>query len=797
MRRLALVPLCLTLAAPQVARAFTTPFGDRVNQAIDRGLDYFRATQEGSGSIGSPGQEATGLATLCFLEKRATGDWNAPQMGFLGMSAADQAVVTRAVQYMVQNDEGVNGNGIYQYRTGSALMALAVYLKTGGPDNVLGNITVSQAIANGVAAIQSTQGNFGTNEGGWNYDVPEGDGDLSTTQFAMAGLSAAEQVTPGVSAGLVNAVPFINNTLQGDGGHIYRGGGQGQYQSSSSMTASGLWTYRLAGLPVNDPNVQSGLRWLQGNYHYQDHLNFDFQQSYYYYLWAAAKAFEVTAQNAGGVDSTQIGGARDPAAEGFPEEPRGWYYDFAASLVAYQQPNGAWNAPNSWTEGSSTAFAILVLERSLGGACVDLDGDETCGNDDNCPDVPNPDQADTDGDGVGDACDNCMSVANQDQSDGDGDGRGDVCNAPCVDENGEPIGPGFCSTNQPGVCRLGHQVCVDGFFVCQPNQAPGVEICNAEDDDCDGQIDEDTRNACGFCLGGDQVEICDGADNNCDGQIDEGNPCPEGRVCVEGECVGICQNNECADADTICDHATELCFGLCHGVDCTLPQACDPNTGACVDRCADVSCPVGEQCLNGSCLLGDCNVNGCLEGQACINNVCQLDPCGACAAGQFCRNGQCVQSCAEISCPLEESCQDGRCAPDPCGGFRCREGQACVNGSCESDPCLSTTCPEGQVCREGQCQGDLCVGVDCPAGQKCEVHITAQCVAAWTEAPPPPVLENPDSGVSCLDCPGLDAGPTGGANMGGGCSCRVDGSGATFGWAGLGLLLAARPRRRR
>jgi hypothetical protein len=34
----------------------------------------------------------------------------------------------------------------------------------------------------------------------------------------------------------------------------------------------------------------------------------------------------------------------------------------------------------------------------------DIDGDGVCGDVDNCPDVPNPDQADSDGDGIGDAC---------------------------------------------------------------------------------------------------------------------------------------------------------------------------------------------------------------------------------------------------------------------------------------------------------------------------------------------------------------------------------------------------------
>ena len=79
----------------------------------------------------------------------------------------------------------------------------------------------------------------------------------------------------------------------------------------------------------------------------------------------------------------------------------------------------------------------------------DSDGDGVQDVDDNCPDTPNPGQADADGDGVGDACDdsdgdgvfddtdNCRVTPNSDQADQDGDGIGDACD-PDRDGDGVP-----------------------------------------------------------------------------------------------------------------------------------------------------------------------------------------------------------------------------------------------------------------------------------------------------------------------------------------------------------------------
>jgi hypothetical protein len=54
-----------------------------------------------------------------------------------------------------------------------------------------------------------------------------------------------------------------------------------------------------------------------------------------------------------------------------------------------------------WDTGALQSWSLQLC----GGSGQDADGDGISDTADNCPTIPNPDQADTDGDGLGDACD--------------------------------------------------------------------------------------------------------------------------------------------------------------------------------------------------------------------------------------------------------------------------------------------------------------------------------------------------------------------------------------------------------
>ncbi len=162
--------------------------------------------------------------------------------------------------------------------------------------------------------------------------------------------------------------------------------------------------------------------------------------------------------------------------------------------------------------------AFLGIAYSPGkSALPDADGDGIPDEQDNCPDVPNPDQADLDGDGVGDACDddidgdgilneddNCPTTPNPDQADLDGDGVGDVCDDD-IDGDGIP--------DEQDNCPL----------VPNPEQEDldGDGVGDACDDDVDGDGVKNDVDNCPLIPNPDQADLDgDGVGDVCDDDID-------------------------------------------------------------------------------------------------------------------------------------------------------------------------------------------------------------------------------------------------------------------------------------
>ena len=415
----------------------------------------------------------------------------------------------------------------------------------------------------------------------------------------------------------------------------------------------------------------------------------------------------------------------------------------------------------------------------------------------------------------------------------------EICNALDDDCDGavdEGLGVGAPCGSDVGECSPGVQVCRTGAISCEGQITPTDEVCNALDDDCDGEVDEGlpTGMPCGSdigacmpgleqCSGGRLIcvgetpagrEGCDCVDNDCDGETDEPPPtgalCPAGSECVECGCSRSCEitefgpqcptgrtpfmrGSECFCVEPRCEEAAcgattvEVSGAVVCAPSSTGVPVCTCSNNVCTFPCEGVVCSGGTVCRpsSGECVEDNCRGLGCPGGEICNlgTGACAADPCAtvSCEVDEACRAGSCETSCSTVTCPAGERCTRGLCVEDRCSEVLCPAGRRCdaTTGVCEADPCLGITCTRGLVCEEGACVVDPCTGVRCPDDAVCRA---GECLL---DMPPP------DMGV---DGGPVDLGRTEDrvlASGGGGCICAVPGAPASGGTGNVGGLLVA------
>jgi hypothetical protein len=348
--------LGLAVAMSVAGQAAVTNFSTDVASAIDASLQYFRTNNyfTTGGNV-----TAQGLVLLALLEKHGSPDFNAPIVGYTGLSGSDGVLMgttypagctpTAAgcptgdkllAQYAVQRILNYDPFGQYAYYDGNFMMALSEYLRTGGQPNVpntMGFATVKDKIDKLVdrtlaaqCAGDPTAATVGP--GFWNYS---GCGhDASTTQYAAGGLAASRDFYTfnGTDAARVASIgTALANVRSGYSHHfgmtgpsaIGTEGGWGYQVNNGAghqQTASGMWISELAGADINDNAIQQAIRFERNHYQYSDN-NTNGQSwpslSYGYHLYSSSKAFTIldtasTVPNAGNTTPTDLGA--DPAA---------------------------------------------------------------------------------------------------------------------------------------------------------------------------------------------------------------------------------------------------------------------------------------------------------------------------------------------------------------------------------------------------------------------------------------------------------------------------------------------------
>jgi len=300
---------------------------DRVEAAVDRGLEYLSGTQEPDGSFptGVSGKPNTGVTALCLLAFMGRG--HAPGRG------PYRETVGRTIDFLLESRQenglvvrpGGNSHGpMYEH----ALATLALIEASGW----LVEPEVRESCQKAIDLIVHAQ----NKEGGWRYQPQPQDADLSVTVMQVVALRAAQNARLDVpDETLERAVGYVKRCARPEGGFSYQPG-QGPKHAQS---AAGALCLQLLG-HHDDPAVEKALASLQAKKYGHDMDNY-FHYMNYYAMQAHFQAGE--------------------------EQWAAWHPRVRSLLLESQNPDGSWpgwheDSINGQSKCYSTAMAAMALE---------------------------------------------------------------------------------------------------------------------------------------------------------------------------------------------------------------------------------------------------------------------------------------------------------------------------------------------------------------------------------------------------------------------------------------------------
>ncbi len=316
------------------------------------------------------------------------------------------------------------------------------------------------------------------------------------------------------------------------------------------------------------------------------------------------------------------------------------------------------------------------------------------------------------------------------------------------------------ATNAAGTCS-GVRACVAAGLEPCSAKSPAAEVCNQEDDDCNGKDDdlpatatclyENAEGKCpgvatcangkDVCLPGAKVaakEACNGKDDDCDGEVDEGFPDTNANGvadCVDLDCDGDGLLNDVDNCKCVVNVSQDDLDGDALGDACDpdIDNDSTPNEADCDPKDHQIHPGATELC-NGKDDDCDTEIDEalCDDANPCTTDACngltgkcvaawqpnEADPCddlNPCTTDDTCVLGTC-QGGTPLTCPSSDPCLPKKCTPTGADTTSCEPTNGKLGVACEDgNPCTKNDACNGQgVCLPGALQ-PACVSCSSPA----------------------------------------------------------------------------------